>query len=354
MVPPRQWLDPPECDALPLETEGIKVDSRTRVLGALLGGQVDRPPVTGIITAVTQDMMREVDAPWPEAHRDPDLMARLGAAGHILYGLETVKVPFDVTVEAEALGGDVEYGNCSIFPQLKEPPLREPRELETPADFWQRHRLPVVLRAIRLLRDEYGAKVPVVSSVMGPFTLCTLCFGEEFLVWLKCAPEKYQVAMERATGLAGRYAAAQIVAGADVIQFGEAAASGSMISPRDYSERVAPYHRQLAAAVAAPTVLHICGDITDRLETITRTGMRGLSFDQRVDMNRAKRFKGRLALVGNIPVEVLGQGSPSDVREHARRALQQGIDLLNAGCSLLTQTPSENIREMVTAAQTSR
>jgi MtaA/CmuA family methyltransferase len=327
------------------------VNSKTRVLAALLGGPVDRPPVTGIITAVTQDMMRQADAPWPDAHRDAELMARLGGGGHVMYGLETVKVPFDVTVEAEALGGEVNYGDLNVFPQLRGPVLKDPSEFEIPADFLKRGRVPVVLQAIRLLRDRYGAEVPVVSSVMGPFTLCTLCFGQEFLVWLKCEPEKYQEVMEQATTLAGRYAAAQIIAGADVIQFGEAAASGSMISPGDYSECVAPFHRRLAAAVAAPTVLHICGDITDRLGTICDTGVSGISFDNRVDMEVARQLKGRLALVGNIPVEVLGQGSPEEVRQCAHQALQNGIDLLNAGCSLLTQTPGENLKQMIAAVQ---
>jgi MtaA/CmuA family methyltransferase len=327
------------------------VNSKTRVLAALLGGPVDRPPVTGIITAVTQDMMRESCAPWPEAHRDADLMARLGGGGHLLYGLETVKVPFDVTVEAEALGGEVDYGDLNVFPQLRRPVFRDPSDFGIPGDFLGRGRVPVVLQAIRLLRDRYGAAVPVVSSVMGPFTLCTLCFGQEFLVWLKLEPEKYREAMEQATTLATRYAAAQTTAGADIIQFGEAAASGSMISPLDYSERVAPFHRRLAAAVAAPTVLHICGDITDRLGPIADTGVSGISFDHRVDMNVAQKMKGRVALVGNVPVELLAQGSPDEVRQCARQALRDGIDLLNAGCSLLTQTPGENLEQMVAASQ---
>jgi [methyl-Co(III) methanol-specific corrinoid protein]:coenzyme M methyltransferase len=327
------------------------MNSKTRVLAALLGGPVDRPPVTGIVTAVTQDMMRETRAPWPDAHRDPELMAKLGAGGHALYGLETVKVPFDVTIEAEALGGEVNYGDRNVFPQLRGPFLKEPSQFEFPPDFLKRGRVPVVLQAIRLLREGYGAKVPVVSSVMGPFTLCTLCFGEEFFVWLKCEPEKYQQAMERATALACRYAAAQVIAGAEVIQFGEAAASGSMISPKDYSECVAPFHRQLAAAVGAPTVLHICGDITDRLERIGETGMSAISFDHRVDLAVAKRLKGHIALVGNIPVEVLAHSSPEEVRQCARQALQNGIDLLNAGCSLLTQTPAENLKQMIAASR---
>ena len=330
------------------------MNSKVRVLAALLGGRVDRPPVTGIITAVTQQMMQEAGAPWPDAHRDADLMAKLGAGGHVLYGLETVKVPFDVTVEAEALGGEVDYGDRNIFPQLTHPPLQDPAELEYPADFLKRGRVPLVLQAIRFLRDRHGAEVPVVSSVMGPFTLCTLCFGQEFFIWLKCEPKKYQEAMERATTLAHRYAAAQITAGSDIIQFGEAAASGSMISPADYGMGVAPFHRQLATAVAAPTVLHICGDITDRLEMISATGVSGLSLDHQVDLKVAQRLKGRLALVGNIPVEVLGQGSPAVIREHAEEALQHGIDVLNAGCSLLTQTPGENLKAMVAVARAAR
>ena len=46
------------------------MNSKTRVLAALLGGRGDRPPVTGIITAVTLEMMRAEGAFWPEAHRN--------------------------------------------------------------------------------------------------------------------------------------------------------------------------------------------------------------------------------------------------------------------------------------------
>ncbi len=325
------------------------MDERTRVLTALAGGRVDRAPVTAMITSVTQEMMRECDAPWPDGHRDAELMARLGAAAHTMYGLQSVKVPFDVTVEAEAVGAEVNFGDAAVYPQVVAPAFHDPSEMKIPHDFLRRGRVAVVLEAIRLLRSRHGSRVTVVSSAMGPLSACGIMFGmETFLVWMLTEPDKYHQAMQIGTELAILYAQAQLEAGSDVIQFGEAAASGSMISPKHYADNVAPYHRRLAGAIAGPTVLHICGDISRHLEAIASTGATAISFDERVDMSVARRvLKGRMAMIGNVPVERLSNGTPEEIRILSRQAIADGVDLLNAGCSLTTDTPGANLEAMV-------
>ena len=53
--------------------------------------------------------MKAFNAYWPEAHRNPIKMAKLGSALHRLTGLESAVVPFELTLEAEALGAPIEF-----------------------------------------------------------------------------------------------------------------------------------------------------------------------------------------------------------------------------------------------------
>ncbi|HJX24375.1 MAG TPA: uroporphyrinogen decarboxylase family protein, partial [Candidatus Bathyarchaeia archaeon] len=78
---------------------------KKRVKTALMGGRVDRVPVTAVCQTATRDQMKAVGSPWPEAHLDADKMVRLARAAYELTGLETMRVPFDQAVESQALGG---------------------------------------------------------------------------------------------------------------------------------------------------------------------------------------------------------------------------------------------------------
>jgi len=73
-----------------------------RILRVLKQQPVDRAPVVGVTSVVTVDLMRQMGTRWPDAHHDPEQMVRAGAAAHVVCCLESVKVPFDMAVAAEA------------------------------------------------------------------------------------------------------------------------------------------------------------------------------------------------------------------------------------------------------------
>ncbi|MFW5914245.1 MAG: uroporphyrinogen decarboxylase family protein, partial [Thermoplasmatota archaeon] len=77
---------------------------KERVLAAIDGEWVDRPPVCCMTTSVTVDQMRAADSFWPQAHTDAGEMADLAMAAHSVVGFESVRVPFCLTVEAEIMG----------------------------------------------------------------------------------------------------------------------------------------------------------------------------------------------------------------------------------------------------------
>jgi len=324
-----------------------------RILRVLKQQPVDRAPVVGVTSVVTVDLMRQMGTRWPDAHHDPEQMVRAGAAAHVVCGLESVKVPFDMAVEAGALGADIDYGADTTLPKIRAPRFEAPEEFAVGDDLLARGRFPVVLEAIRIARRQYGDTAPVISSVLGPFTLSGCLFGlETLLVWMIEEPEKVHAAMATATRLAATYIGGQFAAGSHVVQVGEPSASGDLISPAQYLECVAPYHRKLTASTDWPVITHICGNISRHLPHLAAAGFRGVSFDVKTDVQAARtHLKGKAALIGYVPTSLLRDGSPAEVRAAARQCLREGVDALNAGCAVAPDTPLDNIRTMIAAAQ---
>jgi len=329
------------------------MDCVERLSRVLSRQPVDRAPVIGVTNTVTLELMREVGTRWPDAHHDPEHMARAGAAAHEVCGLESVKVPFDMTVETGTLGADIEYGTDQTLPRMRTPLFKDPQDFAFGGDFPSRGRVPIVLEAIRIARRRYGDSVPVISSVVGPFTLSGFVFGQEtLLLWMIEEADTLHRAMKSATRLAALYIDEQFRAGSHVVQIAEPLASGDLISPAQYARCVAPHHLDLSRSTDRPLVMHICGNITGHLPHVAALGFRGISFDVMTDIQTARGLlKGKQALIGYVPTPLLREGSPEDVHAAAMQCLREGVDALNAGCAWPVETPLANIRAMIAAAQ---
>ena len=73
-----------------METEINSMTSRQRVLAALSREPVDRTPVCNPTSVATVELMDLVDAPFPAANREPELMARLAATGYTELGFDKI------------------------------------------------------------------------------------------------------------------------------------------------------------------------------------------------------------------------------------------------------------------------
>jgi MtaA/CmuA family methyltransferase len=213
-------------------------------------------------------------------------------------------------------------------------------------------RVPLVLEAIRWCREHYGSTVPVISSVLGPYTLAGYSYGLQNLMILMLSDSSaYANLMGKLTELVTQYAQAQLAAGAHVVQAADPMASGDLISSNHYARLVAPYHRKLFSELKGPSILHICGKITDHLPYIGEIGVNGLSFDEKTDISAASHLREKLALIGFVPTSVLRNGDPEEVRRQSEHCLKSGVDVLSAGCALHLETPVVNIRAMVQSAK---
>jgi [methyl-Co(III) methanol-specific corrinoid protein]:coenzyme M methyltransferase len=322
-----------------------------RLLRILRQELVDRPAVAGLMVSISEALMEASGVSLPEAHHDPRLMVRLAAAAYEHCGLESLKVPFDMTVEAGAAGAEIDYGGRLTLPQVKSHPFQTPAELAVDESLLEKGRMPVVFEALRLARREYGERAPVVASIVGPFTLAAFLFGmERLMVWMVTEPEIYGEAMARVTRLCGLYGKEQLRAGAHVVQIADPSASGDLLSPVHFASFVKPSLEALLTAIGPPCVVHICGNITRHLPHLAGLPLSGVSFDEKTGIGEAlKWLKGKAALIGYVPTSLLRGGTPEEVSLFAGKCLQSGVDVLSAGCAWPLETPTANVEAMVQA-----
>jgi MtaA/CmuA family methyltransferase len=252
-----------------------------------------------------------------------------------------------MTVEASALGASVFYGD--FFPQVKE--KLDENILEHELSIENRGRVPVLLEAIRILKERYKEEVAVVSAVVGPLSLLGMLLGfEKTFLTLMDEPQQFRSWLTFATNIGIQHAKLQMEAGADVIQIGEAGASGDLISPEVYHDFVLPCHQRICAAISVPAVMHICGKNTRNLQHIKNGGMDGFSFDEKTDIaDLSRHLKGHVARVGYVPTDLLLNGTPEGVYAFSKKCLSD-VDVLSPACTLPPRTPTENVRAMVAAA----
>jgi [methyl-Co(III) methanol-specific corrinoid protein]:coenzyme M methyltransferase len=312
---------------------------------------VDRTPVCCLTTSVTVDQMRAVGSYWPEANTDPKEMAILANAANAVVGFESVRVPFCLTVEAEALGANVDMGRLDSTPMVKGHNLSLGEELVFPPSLSEAGRIPVILDSIPLLRKMTGGDVPVVPLVVGPFTLAGHLIGiESLLLGMIQDQEGLHSLLRSCSSFSRSYMELLDGEGVDIILISNPSSSAEMLSREMHSEFSAPYTAKALEGVKdAMTVIHICGASTCLLENMVSLGVDGLSVEEKVDPFEAKEIvAGRASLIGNVGVvNPLLQGTSEDVVRDTRRVMEAGFEIINPGCGLAPRIPMENLRSMV-------
>ncbi len=214
----------------------------------------------------------------------------------------------------------------------------------------------------RLVAKAIGDQVIVTVTAWGPFTLAGQMYGVESMMkaTLKKKPEVHKM-MEFATRLVKQFYKPLVEEKViPMVAISDPTGSGDLISDRVFREFSLPHLKPLLAWVkenGAYSWLHICGNTTDKLESIAETGASCFSLDYKVNLATAKeRVGGKIALAGNVdPVSVLNQKSPDEVRAAAQACIQAagagGGFILTSGCDLPPTIPMDNLRAMLDAAQ---
>jgi [methyl-Co(III) methanol-specific corrinoid protein]:coenzyme M methyltransferase len=330
-------------------------------LMAILGGkkdQVDKIPCINSVSISTIEFMKTYGAYWPAAHKDPAKMAKLASAAHRLCSLGIVTVPFCMTVEAEILGAKIDFHDDMIkWPSIRSFQVKDPSDLKFPEDVSKVGRVPVITEAIKILKDEFGGKVPVNAYVVPPFTSLSsyLVDSITFLKWLRRAPEKVHQFCKDTLDTYIEIAKLYKEAGADIITFHEMGASTDNISPNHFEEFVKPYLKEIIRQLNFPTILNICGSALPIVDKMVECGANAIAIDERTPIKKAReeidRIQSGYPLIGNVPsYGVLHQGPIERIREAVKSCIEDGVDIVAPGCDFWLETPTENIKAFVDAS----
>ncbi len=323
----------------------IEMTPKDRLNRALALEQVDRPPVAEPFQTATFDLMHSSGSHWPEAHRRADKMASLSWEAHRVIGFESVRIPFDINAEAEAMGCTLDWSKKDVQPVVLERPFAFD-EISIPEPN-RDGRMPIILEAARELSAR-ADRLPVIVGALGPLNIAVQLRGaESFLMDLVLQPEESHRLLDICQETALHYMQA-LDEVADVITVIEATSSPDLIGPREFRTFSKPRLRKVIEKREVPCILHICGRTQLILEEMVSLGAEAIGIDSMVEIAEAKRLcGGRCAVAGNVSATgSLSMGTPQEVVRETRDVLMKGSDIPCTSCGIAPGTPTENLKAM--------
>jgi hypothetical protein len=94
--------------------------------------------------------------------------------------------------------------------------------------------------------------------------------------------------------------------------------TGMMFSPDSFRELIVPHYRRIAEKISIPWVFHSDGNIQEGIEMLMEVGVAGIHPVEKaaMDIRKVKKqYRGRLCILGNVDMVLLGSGSPQEVEE---------------------------------------
>lgn len=328
---------------------------RQRVMAALAGMPVDRTPVANPTNVATVELMDMVDAPFPDACRDPELAARLAATGYTELGFDAIMPYFTIIQESAALGCEMQWEEKDNWPTVRmaNPIWKGPDDIHIPSGFLEHPDNITITRSIRLLKEEFGNEVAIIGKTMGPWTLAYHVFGvEPFLLMTVDDPDMTMLCLDRLKEISVLFGQAQIDAGADALTFPDHA-TGDLVSGEYYRRFLLDIHQEMRERLDVPLILHICGNTLDRMPYIAQTGMAAFHFDSKNDPHAAMNaVDGSITLIGNInnPETLYARGT-AEVRHEVRQCLDAGVQMIAPECAIPLATKLENLIEIPRAVK---
>lgn len=327
-------------------------------MGAFLTGQpIDRVPCVPLIL---NHAARVLGIKVSRHNADGRRMADAHVAAFRRYRQDMITVFSDTAIVAEAMGTVLSYPEDAA-PFVQTPRVKTPADADSvePPDPQKDGRLPVYLEAVRRINEAVGGEVFVGCCFAAPFTTAACLRGTDVLARdLIRNPELAHRLLEVSLEAALRLTRALAAAGAVPVLV-DPVASGSVLSPKQFRDFVAPYTKpalDLIRELGFPPIYHICGKTHLILEAVADLQPAVVSLD-RVSLGEAKRRIGdRVCLMGNVkPTETLLQGTPADVEREARACLEAAADsprgfILASGCEVPVDAPAENVFALLHAA----
>lgn len=222
------------------------------------------------------------------------------------------------------------------------------------ADIFKDPVVKTVMDATLRVKEKIGKHRLVTMTCWGPFTLAARFVGEE--VFMKSCfkrPAFVEKMVDFCADLLIMLYEPLVDQGIEALSIADPTASGDLINPKQMARFAVPPLKKMsdwAKSKGVHTILHICGDTSDRIEQFIDTGCTTIFFDQKVNIAKAKEvLSGKMCFGGNVaPVHVLLNKTPDEVEQACREVIEiagkDGGFVLVPGCDIPPTIPYENLK----------
>ena len=335
-----------------------------RIMAALRGEKPDKVPVM-----LHNFMMaaKEHNVTMEQYRNNPELIAECFIAAVDKYNYDGILVDIDTVTLAGAVGVPVDF------------PVNDParshigniRNLEDvvhmkPAKIEDYKYIQIWLEAVRLLKDYYKNEIHIRGNCdQAPFSLASMMRGaQNWMVDLMVGMDEHiNLLLDYCTDACSQFIKLMKQTGCDMVSNGDSPAGPEMISAEMYLKYAMPYEKKIveeAHNLNLAYALHICGNTDVILEHMLLTGADAFELDYKTDITKIfNSFHDTKVFIGNIdPSGVLAFGTVGDVQKRTLELLSVYQDsnrfILNAGCAIPPNTPSENLKMMIDTARNFR
>lgn len=311
-----------------------------------------------------QPAARATGLSMSQVFQDGELLADAMLQAWRTFGHDMILLENGTACNAQACGLKVIYRD-DMAPAAHDPiikSLSEVANLEVP-DPYTAFPMCEILKATRILSKVLGDKVWICARAdQGPMDLSGQIRGlDEIMMDIGYGqePDLIHALLDYCRRVATRYAFALIECGGHSTSIGEPLGGPDLLSPRHYRQYPWRHEQAMASELKANGIIlhnHICGNTVPIIDDFIATGAQVLEIDHKTDMRIAKdHARGKTTLLGNIDTNVLTYGTPQEVDEACRVAIEiMGPDygfILGPGCAMGPETPDDNIHALVEAAK---
>ena len=218
----------------------------------------------------------------------PDLLAKGVVEAAKTYHADGMPLLFDLSVEAEAVGCELEYWEDNV-PSVRTHPCEKqtPEELGLEMFTNTSGRWPVIFEAAAIIKPQLDdMDCAMLGLATGPLTLASHLAGVRIFTALKKDRDYAHAILSFAGRLCAMSARFYAEMGCDIVAIVDPVAS--QIRPETFREFVTPNCQEAVDAIhdaGKTSSFFICGDCTKVIEDVCQVGTHGFAIDEQLNLN---------------------------------------------------------------------
>ncbi len=327
---------------------------KERVMRLLHKEPIDTMPFFSGMGMVVMPGIKKAGVNFASVHTDAERMAMSALWSSKLMGFDCVVIPYDMTMESEAMGNTISlYADSEdiLYPTIPEKKWQTIDEVQIPDNIEQLGRFPMLPKAIEIIKKE-APDMPIGCWQLGPFTQAGQIL-ELDMILKGVFKQKAQVEdlLDKLSDMIIRIGKFLQSAGCDYITLREPGVAADLLNPRTFRDIIKPRLTKIIQGWESPKLLHICGQADPLIEMMNECGADGLTVDIKSNIAEARKKLGDdVLLMGNVDTYSMTCDEKTPVAttiDHIKGIIDAGVDSVMPGCDLWPAIIEENMKACV-------